>query len=134
MFFTDEDIDNITLDSDSLCYEEDDKGNEYVSATIYGLSDVGERIFGISLDSEKYSNAWIDVYADLKLNDDNVGICDRLTFVLISNTEISSCSKDDRDVYLSPTNYREETALFDQIAKQDKDIVEMLHKCNKKEG
>ena len=132
MFLTKEEISHITPDVYvDYMFEEDDNGHEYVSVGLLGLSwGVGERLFGISLDSEKYSDAWIDVYADLKPNRDSLsrsaGYCDRLYFNLVANT---GDSQDNRDVYICPTNAHEQEQIFDQIVSCDSEIAEMIKNC-----
>jgi len=120
MFFTDEGLKHLSIDSnaDYDCVD-DNYDHLTIIVKVNGLDDLGERLFGIDLQSEDYDDAWIDVEADIyvKLMSDGSpdGRCDQLTFSLTTNNS----ELEDRDVGLVLTSVIEERKIFDRLSVSD---------------
>lgn len=127
MFLTKEEIGRLEPDQNGeYLYEGRGDDKEYVSITVTGARSIGEKIFGVDLDSERYENAWIDVYAQLKwikLSERKIGVCDRMYFRLVANT---GRGDDNRDVFISFTNVAERQVILDQLTKDDEEVRYML--------
>lgn len=120
MFFTDEGLKHISIDSQAdYDYIDDNYDHLTIVVRVNGLEKLGERLFEIDLQSEGYDDAWIDVEADIyvRLMSDGSadGRCDQLTFSLTTNNP----EFEDRDVGLVLTSVIEERKIFDRLSESD---------------
>lgn len=119
MFFTDEGLKGISIDSQADYDLIDDNYDHLtIAVRINGLEGPRERLFGVDLQSEEYSDAWIyvdaDIYVRLMSDGSPDGRCDQLMFSLTTNNP----EFEDRDVGLVLTSGIEEKN-FDRLAESD---------------
>lgn len=119
MFFTDEGLKGISIDSQADYDLIDDNYDHLtIAVRINGLEGPRERLFGVDLQSEEYSDAWIYVDADIYvrlMSDGSPDVrCDQLMFSLTTNNP----EFEDRDVGLVLTSGIEEKN-FDRLAESD---------------
>lgn len=113
MFFTDEGLKDISIDSQAD-YDLIDDNYDHLTIAVRanGLEGQGERLFGVALQSEEYSDAWIyvdaDIYVRLMSDGSPDGRCDQLMLSLTTN----NLEFEDRDVGLVLTSGIEEKKSF----------------------
>lgn len=130
MFFTEQEIGQMVPDHNEPYIFEDDHGENYLRVRLENVLGLRERfssIFGIDLDSPDYGDAWIDVFAELckRVVQDGTktGICPRMYCRLVANTGDPG---EDKEVYLSFLDRREQEMVFDQLASRDAEIRKEL--------
>ena len=130
MFFTEQEIGQMVPDRNVPYLFEDDHGENYLRVRLENVLGLRKRfsdIFGIDLDSPEYGDAWIDVFAELckcaAQDGTKTGICPRMYCRLVANT---GDPKEDKEVYLSFLDRREQEMVFDQLASRDAEIRKEL--------
>lgn len=124
MFFTEKEIGQMVPSRNEPYVFGYGHGENYLRLeNVLGLRKRFSDIFGVDLDSPDYEDAWIDVFAELckRVAQDGteIGFCPGLYCHLVANT---GDPKEDKEVYLSFPDRREQEMVFNQLASQDAEI------------
>lgn len=127
MFFTDQELEKIYVDTERSDYQAEEIRKLGYTAMYYrvpllGLSKIGERLFGISL--LDFEDGWIDAEAHVRrygylINGTKEWRCDEITLSFTANT---GNANDDRDVTLVFTSRAEAAKVFEKMYEHSDDV------------